>query len=562
MSITNGFIISLSPSHLSAIAVRRGRVHQAETIRLDPSEWRAHWSDGLMRLDQPLRQILSRFSSISRNGVTLIYQSPTLTTQVNPIEQGGAYAREKARSKLREVVGMDASVCVCELGQQQGADSKGLVLAYSDRDETLRAFYAWINRCGARVSGMIPSGVVSMLISTEHAVRDPGQTAFYYFDKHTSVISYADHEGGLKLVRASDIGYESLTEAYKQVLREHAEDDEPEAGSRIDQEARAHLFEHGIPFQPKQLNGFELRSSLLPRMAPVLQRIAIDTKQTIRFGIDDPMAVKNLIVLGPGGAIPMITKAFGEHLELAVSRSAECDQYDSTSAGSPSSTEHAFIMMKTSIPTLLPRLADEERTRTQLKKAMLAGVACAGLAMAGQYMLADHQIQKTKQGMIATDSRFDQIVEFEETSFAIEETQAMMSQIALLVDTQATETAQWEVPLAALGSRLDEGIRIQEIRGEYNGGSPQLKLSGYSIRVEDKSPGQVLDQFVSSLSAIQHVREVQLGATSRIRVPSNSASQQGDDWGSQFSLIVQLDTHPSPYAELAEVRVDTEWTQP
>jgi hypothetical protein len=563
MAISNGFIISLSPSHLSAIAVRRGRVQQAETIRLDPNEWRAHWTDGLMRLDQPLRQILSRFSSISRSGVTLLYQSPTLTTQVNAIDQGGAFAREKARSKIREVVGIDASVCVCELGQQQGGDEKGLVLAYSDRDETLRAFYAWLNRCGARVSGMIPSGVVSMLVSTEHAVQEPGDTAFYYLDKHSSVISYADREQGLRLVRPADIGYEALTDTYKQVLRELDENDDSEIDRSIDAEARAHLFEHGIPFQPKQLEKFELRSSLLPRMAPVLQRIGIDLKQTIRFGIADPMAVENLVVLGPGGAIPMITKAIGEHLDLTISTDAECDHYDSTSPGSPSSTENALIGMKSSIPSLLPRIADEERSRSQLKKAMVAGVACAGFAMAGQYMLAQRQIIQTEQGMLESNTRFDQIMAFEETSSTINETQAMLSQIAMLVHARASESAQWEVPLAVLGNSLDEGVRIQEIRGEYNGGSPHLKINGYSIGAAGKSPGQVLDQFVLSLGAIQHVQEVQLGATSRIQVPSNSLSPQDESvWGSQFSLVVELDTHASPYAEMAEVEAMSDWTQP
>lgn len=124
MPVSSDFLISLSPTHLSAMSVRRGRIQQAETVRLDAAEWDGLWGDGLMRLDQPLRQLLSRFSGRSRVDASLIYQSPTLTTQVTTSDIAGAVAREAARTKIREVVGFDAPVSVCELGDASRAGGR------------------------------------------------------------------------------------------------------------------------------------------------------------------------------------------------------------------------------------------------------------------------------------------------------------------------------------------------------------------------------------------------------------------------------------------------------
>ena len=562
MTIHNGFIISLSPTHLSAIAVRRGRVLQSETTNLDPSNWKSLWSDGLMHLDQPLRQLLSRFSFSSRHGAILLYQSPTLTTQINSVEQGGAYARDAARSKIRETVGVDAAVNVCELGHAGNDGGGNLLFAYSDRDDTLRSFYAWLTRCGVRVTGMIPSSVVSVIAASEQALAEPGDTAVFYLDKHCSVISHATGAGELKLVRPADFGYESLVESYRQAIAEQYGEDAP-THKDLDAAAQSYLFEHGIPFQVVQVDELELRSSVLPRMAPALQRIGIDLKQTIRFGIDNTSALNRLTVVGPGAAIPSITKAIGEHLELSVACAPGSDQYDPGCAGSSGSTEVAYITLPSGMPTLLPKIAEETLFRGELKKALAAGVAFAGVVMGGQYMLAQKQIDDIRSQMGRDVMRYEQVVAFEETSQQVQQAQQVLSKIASLVSDQTDDRTNWEVPLAQLANLTGEGIRVQELRGEHNGVKPELKLNGYSVALEDRNPGQVLEQFVNALSKLDNVVSVSLGATSRVNLSSPHQNEGEEEWGVQFVLSVQLDTRESPYSAIAQFGAESEdWIQP
>ncbi len=562
MTIHNGFIISLSPTHLSAIAVRRGRVLQTETTSLDPSNWKTLWSDGLMHLDQPLRQLLSRFSFSTRHGAVLLYHSPTLTSQINSTEQGGAYAREATRSKIRETVGVDAAVSVCELGHAGNDGVGNLLFAYSDRDDTLRAFYAWLTRCGVRVTGMIPSSVVSVIAASEQAIAEPGDTAVFYLDKHCSVISHATESGELKLVRPADFGYESLVDSYRQAISEQLKEDSL-SNTSVDSQAQSYLFEHGIPFQVKQAGDLELRSSVLPRMAPALQRIGIDLKQTIRFGIDKTSELSKLTVVGPGAAIPSITKAIGEHVDLHVVCASGTDQYDPSNAGSVGSTELALLKLSKGIPMLLPRLAEETLFQGELKKALAAGVAFAGLVMGGQYMLAQKQINEIQTQMNRDVVRYEQVIAFEETAKEVEQAQKILSTISKMVTSHTKDRANWEHLLAQLSSLTGEGVRIQEVRGEFDGDQPELRMNGYSVTLGDKNPGQVLEHFVNELNTLEKVQSVKLGATSRISLGVPNSDENLDDWGVQFVLSVELDSRVSPYVSLAQFNTEpADWIQP
>ncbi len=562
MTLPNGFVISLMPSRLSVMLVRRGSVRQTESLPLLAGDWGDVWSEGLMSLDLPLRQLLSRFSGKKCDTATLLYDSPTLTKNISSSEQNGSFARDAARSKMRELVGFDAPVCVTPLGTDTGSDPV-LMLAYSDRDETLRSLYAWLNRCGVRASGMIPASVASIVIASEQARTQDDETALFYLDTHCSVICHATG-GRLSFVRPADIGYEKLAESYRQVYQEHHAQnaDEQSKASFGVQESMACLFKYGIPFQQQQCDGIELRSGVLPRMAPVLQRIGIDVKQTIRFGFGGGLSLKNLVVAGPGAAIPMITRAVGEHLELHMQLAPGHEQYEPFVSGGRGTTEYEFVELSTSVPTLLPRIADEERSRKKLRSTLCAGVMLALLAMGGQYAYSLYTTRNDQAIMQSEAARFQRVVSFEESREQAGEVRSMMSDIAQLVASHTDATPNWETPLAQLGKLVGGSVRIQELRGELDNDEPALLISGFSIAEGELTPGQVLDRFVKQLSELDEITSVKLGITSRIDLsdPMNPDSEQ---WGSQFSLKAYVQSRESPYDTYAEATsTQSEWKTP
>lgn len=562
MSIPNGFVISLVPNRLSVMLVSRGRVQQSESTSLQSQDWSEIWADGLMQLDQPLRQLLSRFPKRSMSNATLIYESKTLTKQITTDEQGGTFARDTARSKLREMVGLDTPVCVMPLGSEHLNGGPTLMLAYADRDDTLRSLYAWLNRCGVRISGMIPTSVASVVVAAEQAQSLDDETAVFYLDAHCGVLCYAANHR-LKLVRPTDIGYNKLAESYLQVFQEHQQqkDGSETSSPCCIQDALSCLVENGIPFQPKQYKEIELRSSVLPRMAPVLQRIGIDVKQTIRFGIGGETMLKNLVVAGPGAAIPNITRAVGEHLELHMQLAAGYEQFEPAVAGGFGTTEQQFIGLSKSIPVLLPRIAGDERSRKQLQRAVSIGAVLALGAVAGQFAYYSSQRSHFETEIQNDSARYQKVAQFEQMQQQAHEVHGMLGDISKLVASHTEPQPYWETPLAEIGQFVGKGIRIQELRGEYDSGSPVLVVLGYSISEGKLSAGQVLDQFVDRIGDIEHVSAVRLGATTRIEVSSN----MGEDgtWGSQFTLKVVLRNRYSPYEAFADASQEqADWINP
>ncbi len=515
-----------------------------------------------MRLDLPLRQLLSRFSSIRNAPVTLLYQSPTLTKQIYTFDQAGSYARDAARSKIREGISYNDPVCVSSLGGDAGSGQPCTMLAYSDREETLRSLYAWLNRANIRVSSMIPTTVASIVCATDQAMSLSDDSVMFYFDSDISIIAHAQ-QGHMKLVRPADIGYEKLAESYQQVFREKkANQENPPDRQTLSAKSHECLFQFGIPFQPHEFENIELRSSVLPCMAPVLQRIGIDVKQTIRFGIENGADLKNLYVCGPGAAIPGISKAVGEHLELHVQPVQGSEHFESAKVGGNGSTVLSIMEKDTSVQGLLPAVAHDERLRKRLGRSLLAGSAVALLAMGAEYTIASLDRDRIQHQIMMDSGRMQAVSKFQSDRSDVQQAATMLSDIAGLVKAKSKPAASWGSLLAEVGNHTGTSVRVQELRGEYPDGSPFMLISGYVVAEGQLSAGQVLDGFVANLRAVEHVDSIKLGATSRVDLRSHS---QGVDnqWGLQFTMRVLVNTAPFPYESYAASETQsTEWMVP
>lgn len=564
MPTINGHMISLTQNRISVIRARRGRVIESESIALDPQLWNEHWQGGLMRLDSPLRQMLSRVPSCRNGQVTLLYQSQTLTKQIYTLELVGAHARDAARSKIRESVGFTDPVSVCPLGGEQTPGHTSTMLAYSDREETLRSLYAWLNRCGIRVSSMIPHPVASIVAAADQAKGLDDDSVLFYFDSDISVLAHA-HQGHLRLIRPADIGFQKLVDSYCQVYTERKSEGEDSPDPlELMAASSGSLFEFGIPFQPIEHDGIELRGAVLPCMAPVLQRIGIDVKQTIRFGIERGTSLRNFVVCGPGAAIPNITRAVGEHLELHVHRVNGSEKYEPRKIGGIGSTELHLISSSETLEGLLPSVAHDEKLRKHLGRALLAGSAIALLVMGAQYTAATLSIRHTQEQMLNDATRLSKVSSFDADRIRVHQFATIISDISALVAGKSKPAPRWTQLLSQAGEHVGDGVRIQEIRGEYTDKAPQLLINGYSVAENELPPGQVLDRFVTGLRQIDGVLSVKLGATSRIVLNTNTLStDESANWGLDFTLKVFLETTPSPYERYTLTQTpEVDWIVP
>ena len=299
-------------------------------------------------------------------------------------------------------------------------------------------------------------------------------------------------------------------------------------------------------------------------MAPALQRIGIDIKQTIRFGIGSNQALDNMYIYGPGAAIPSITKAIGEHLELHMHLAPGADTYEPQKVGGVGSVESNLVNATTTFDGLLPGIAKDEVVRKKLGRAVLAGCAVAALAMGAEFTYSSLQQQQWHQGMQQIGQRLQAVNEFEQDCQAANQIASMIGDLSALVEEQAGSTSNWVEPLAGLSEAVSEGVRLLEMRGENVDSKPCMIINGLAVHESSRGPGSVLENFVEKVGRVEQVSSVQLGATTRVDLPTSiNGEPKPDEWGVSFTLRVFVQDMESPYAAYATVdQAVQDWSTP
>lgn len=541
--VQSQLVISITPDTLSAAIVRRGKPTKAERIELDPAQWSSTWNDGLIRLDQPLRQLISRFKVGSSPRATVFYQSPSLTQQVHTFELASSAATEMGAAKLRESIGLGDPTEVMILSQNTKQAPSTTTLAYSEREEQLRSLYAWMNRCKVQVDTLVPLTVAAMTTTSQIAHAADPDTAVFFIDSDVSVMAYAT-DTGLKLIRSAEIGYRKLLEGYTQILQTHSAKDENKVSdsknAQLTSHARNMLFEFGIPMSECTVDGIELRSQLLPVLAPVLQRFCIEVKQTFRFGLANTNMPKNLILTGPGACIPSIAKALSQHIDMHVKLDAGIDGFAPSSAFGRGTLQASTIELNSCPDGLLPEIARETKTRSSLTKSLVAGFALALIVMGAEYTKTSIEQQRINDAVQLNSARLQTVNAFHNQLNNASQVSNIISDVSELITKTVVAVPEWSEVLSRLNSNKPDSIRIQELRGDYSQEHPYIEINGVATSIPGNESGDELNDFVVAIEKIHGVTQVVLGATTRLNMGN-------DQWGRQFKMKIELRVAPLPY---------------
>lgn len=565
-SASNQLVIHVSPEALSVALVKKNRILQTESMGLDIQNWDALWADGLMSLDQPIRQLLSRFPTKKFPSAVVLYHSPTVTQQVHSSELGFTQSRETGEIKIRETIGFTNPVESSLLDDSTGKGGGSTSLVYSDREESLRSLYAWLNRSGVQASAFIPTSVATIETTAVLASKVEPETAVFYIGADVSVMAFVN-ESGLQLIRSAEIGYRKLVDGYMQGIKNSRGEHESlvtESNEDVDEmqackgksEAFDFLFEHGIPFSPKEVGGIDLRSNILPVLAPVLQRFCIEVKQTFRFGLGGAEMPKHLILCGPGASIPHMSKAISQHIDMHIQLAKDTQNYEPGVPFGVGTIEHSIASQSAVHGGLLPEIARDAATRSRLNRSLVAGLALAATVMGGEYANTTIQSNQVSELIQRDALRLQAVAEFKQQLESVSTMSGTIHDVSSIVIETVEGAPNWLDGLVDISHLASDSVRIQEVRGEYSGQNPIIEINGYAVADSGKESGEALNAFISSLEAVESVSDVALGATSRISVSDNQ-------WGRQFTMKIQLHAVPLPHEVLVYKKVTTsEWGTP
>lgn len=529
---SNQVLIEVSPSRLE-LAVHQGRQVVASRVRrLAKIADEAPFPASLELLGEPLKGLVDELGCAGQRAVVIYaaQSTPVLVSSL-PARLGAADTESATRLGLAGVAdfpldGAAAEACPLFVDSParagQAPDRQAHVLSAAEPESAVELIAAWVEGAGLSFGGAMPCAAVA-IHGAAHAAwgigrREGDRAAVLWIGEHCSAIACVT-EGSMRFARPVGVGLESLIDAMCQPLRMTDDSEKPVTLDRA--AARELLSSVGIPSAGDELPGLPgfRGNALLPVMQPALQRMSIETKQSLRFGLPEAeRAGIRLLIAGPGAAVPGLAGWLGRQCSLELLE---------PEAGSPSgslglSTETGAIAAVLGARSALPLLRPERLVRrTRLSRARAA--VAVGVVIAGGWVAAEWHTARTE--LVRQQARLERLDRAAVEHESISKVQSATLAARMLLEATESraagamgEGAEADGLLHAISIAAPESVRIGTIELSREQSGITCRLSGHVRMSESSDPTGAITEFVDAISQVPIVRRARLGATQRTRI--------------------------------------------
>lgn len=498
----NRVVIELSAARLRIGLLRGGRVVMTR------SQLIAAGSD----LDALTPLALDWLEGMRASGseAVVVYEAASVLAAVLscPLSAGAEGAASAARLALSETAGFILNDEASDLepldpDRSGAAEARRHTLAVADRGDHVRALSEWARTLGLRPVALVPAAAV-VLARTTRAVRaGQGLQARLWVDQSGSVLA-AGSEAGLRFVRSLNLGMTALADAMTRPIRLRGSDQTVQLTRA---EAWGLLEEFGIPSAdqvldaPRGLDG----AAVLPLLQPVLQRLAVDLKQSLRFGLNEGERLGAMVVLdGPGARLNRLAEVLGQLSGVVVKRGEEI--------GAEPLWDELERLTLNLLPGHLQQEVTAERARWSMRVGLAAAMALMGL-YGGHAALVLRGERAAKSG---ASSELAQLEERNRLTARAEEASRLEREMERRLSVELGESVPSSRVLAVLAEAVPAGIALTSInlRGEGESG-PTGTLSGVIDTREAGDFSEALQRLCAALKAVPIVRSTQVGAVRR-----------------------------------------------
>lgn len=519
--------VLFTPGRIEAALCSGGRSLRTIRVELDRQLTAESWAEELSTLDGALGQAVRGVGAPRGASAILSYVAPSTTIEVIGVRAGGDEARQAAALSLAEMLGEDVdrlptSICDLVPGRQES-----FLLACAERDETSEALRAWLMRSGLTPVAMRPMAAVGIREACllEQRTQQHHDCVIAIGARTMTMILRVGSD--VRLVRHVDLGVEHLRDVYLSVLAQRGEGERSPPYER----AMIALLKHGVPAPQDTVD--ELTGvcghAVLPVLQPVLQRISIEIKQTLRFGIADFDARKAVVILaGLGGSIPGLGRYLGDHLDLSIE--TQDAAIDPITVGGAGSEMEQTIRCRASELNLMPRSTVEARLGRAMRRTLAAGTLAAMVLLGAEVSSKVAAISRVSDSI----ARLEPEVSEAKKKVALRDQARIMAdrlhaaESALNVAT--SDRADWVGTLALLDAASSVSVRLTDVSGEYESRRPVLSVKGIALIGSDGA--DPLREYMATLAGSPVVENVTMGSTRATEIEGRAARS--------FSMKLQL----------------------
>ncbi|MBY0311861.1 MAG: hypothetical protein K2W85_07310 [Phycisphaerales bacterium] len=544
---TPRIIIELSPSRIEVGVIRptlSGAMRPVEwrAERLALAEWPTPFTTALPELQTTLTKLLAELH-ITHAAATLIPFSPGSVSLVAPIPRtvSTATAEQAAKLAMTGVADFpvdDAPYDTLLLHTDPSSKAKSTatedadsvpqqhVLACADAEERSSALCAMLEAAGLSVDRILPAESVA-IAETVRCSMDASANAeaacVVWLGEHFTTLAASSH-GRLLFVRTIATGTEMLVDALRRPLRSRDTDEGPltldPAG------ARNLLLTAGIPAPDADIPGHPqlIGSAILPHLQPLVQRLSVEIKQSLRFGVSDALRPSvQLKFIGPGSAVPNFAKTIARAAGFSILAETASDDLADAQDSCTGGLIAAFVRNPELSIALLPRDRRHTRSLRSIRRAMLIGSALAVAFVAYEAFDSHNRLSQERARLAAETAR----IQADAPALAAREQSAQasmaLSAVEQRVRTTMTAGADWSPALSALSNATPEPVRVNTLSMQAADATPTISVRGHVRFHPSADPPSIIRAYVAALQQLPIVQSVTLGATSRAAISGHDA---------------------------------------
>jgi len=376
-------IIMLMPHRIDVVVT--GPQGASESIALpapglpaDPDAW----MHAISTLVGPVGQAAVRMG-IRGARTTILYRSPFQATDVSVFPVTSlADSAEGARLALLESLPGAALATVTDTFALGTDTHEGVtrqhVVASGDREDVLNALHKLIVEAGLRFESAVPiDAAISILVARQTLRGKTRTTCLLHIGESASFITARIGDATV-LARRIGFGTATMAAALTRPIIRPGDDVEVSLSTEA---AAAMLASVGIPDRDHVVDETtELRGrDVLPLLQPALQRLMVEVRQSIRFGVHEEHHRDLTIELcGPGARIRGLDRVIQEECGLPV-HVARSDENAGTMTDAATLLEHPISI--TGI-ALRPVAIEQSRRTASFRRRIWLGAAAAMMLVA------------------------------------------------------------------------------------------------------------------------------------------------------------------------------------